>query len=177
MGIKKAPNGYQHPRKKAKRAIPSPVPDHRDQTVRVATKKNTPPRFQNQLKSTHDKGSDQQSSILIRLVAIPPAEGQIKIYDKMIAAGMAPKAAVLGLLKNGFKAFENVLLSDQSAAPEFEYDGLDKKAIETHRSVSPEFLLAAQNKFDPFGVLSRRALGMRIGQAIILSTASGEDHN
>ncbi len=178
MGFKKAPNGYRHPRKKAKRAIPSPIPDHRGQTVREATKeKKAQPRFQGQLKSSRDGGSDQQSSILIRLVAVPPAEGQIKIYDQMIAAGLAPKIAVLGLLKNGFKAFENVLLSDRSIVPEFEYDSSDEKAIETHRSVSPELLLAAQTKFDPFGVLSRRALGMRIGQAILLSAASGEDHN
>lgn len=105
-------------------------------------------------------------SELIRLVVYPPVKGQIEIYDRMIEAGFVPKRALLGLLKKGFQEFEVDLLARNIVSPANELQ-TDGKPVDTTRNVSPQFINYANALFDPFDVLSDRALGRCIAETIL----------
>lgn len=158
MGIKQPPD-YVYP-KKRKRQAAEPEP----QTVTPAE----PARLPNKKKKGKRSGTQIQSgqSVQLRLVIPSPAAGQLQLHDEMIAAGYTSKQALLGLLKKGFDRFEADLLADKVAAPTdpLETNG---KPVDTTRNVSLHFFEKAKALFDPFDVLSDRAFGQRIGDAII----------
>jgi len=166
MAFKNAPVGYQHPRKKGKGNTAASKPSDGDSVETVAVKERESSAAMVSKPDQQEVATTLPKSVLIRLVAMPPARGQIAKYDRMIDSGMIPKDAVLGLLKNGFPQFEETILSGSYQDKAVEYDR-SETAVETHRSVSLELYEAAKTRFDPFDICSKRALGLKIGTAII----------
>ena len=167
MGIKQPTGRYIHPSKRKRAsdvfATPASAPMAED---RIPIKK----------KREEDAPKADQTdevSVLVRLVIYPPAPGQLLIYDQMIDAGYSSKQALLGLLKKGFSQFEADLLNGRVNAPGDQLT-TSGKPVDTTRNVSAAFIEKAKAIFDPFDMLSNRALGQRIGETIIRSVA--KDH-
>jgi len=167
MGIKKVPFDYEHPNKKKR--------EKTDPAQRAAAPEESvvvPKKEKRQAKPTQTDAAKVANSgefsetEMIRLVAYPPAAGQIKLYDIMITGGLTPKQAILGILKRYFGQFEGLVFSGKVSIAKTEV-GKNGEAVETNRSVSKEFLARAKEVYDPFGVLSKRALGMKIGEGIL----------
>lgn len=167
MGIKQPAGGYVHPSKRKRASdvsgTPTAAPVAEDRIPVKKKREEAAPR-------TERSG---EASVLVRLVIYPPAPGQLLIYDQMIDAGYSSKQALLGLLKKGFSQFEADLLKGRVTAPA---DPLTTsgKPVDTTRNVSAAFIEKAKAIFDPFDMLSNRALGQRIGETIIRSVA--KDH-
>ena len=163
MGIKQPP-AYVHPnkRKTATPEPPGPTPHQAAKTKRPKREKERTEPVKHR-RATVDSA---EKTIQLRLVIYPPTSGQIPLYDQMIASGFAPKTALLGLLKRGFSEFERKLMTDTIRAP---LDNLkvSGQPVDTTRNVSPQFVEAAKHLFDPFGILSDRALGRKIAETII----------
>lgn len=161
MGIKQPPN-YVHPNKKKE----GKLPDRRKTDLSTQQANALPTRKGNGKKSTIASNEQSAETQVIRLVARPPLPGQVKLYDNMLAGGLSSKQALLGLLKRGFDEFNSDLSTGKfvEGNPVLTTDG---KAVETTRSIDSEFLKRARAVFDPFGILSDRALGQKIGEAII----------
>jgi len=165
MGIKQPPE-YIYPKKRKRPAaetepqITTPV-----EPVRAPIKKKRETRS--------DTSIPSGQCVQLRLVIPSPAAGQLQLHDEMIAAGYTSKQALLGLLKKGFDRFEAELLADKIAVPAdpLETNG---KPVDTTRNVSPQFFEKAKALFDPFDVLSDRAFGQRIGDAIIRTASKGQ---
>jgi len=90
----------------------------------------------------------------------------------MIKGGLSPKQAVLGILRRSFDQFESLVFAGKVSTLKTEI-GKGGQAVETNRSVSKKFLAKAKEVYDPFGVLSKRALGMKIGEGILHQTTDG----
>ena len=163
MGIKQPP-AYVHPNKR--KATPGePVRRVTEQASKTGRPKREKERSAPVKQARATKGNAEKT-IQLRLVMYPPTSGQIPLFDQMIASGFAPKAALLGLLKRGFPVFEKKLLEGSIKALADDLDTMDTP-IDTTRNVSPQFLKAAKTLFDPFGVLSDRALGRKIAETIV----------
>ena len=166
MGIKQPP-AYLHPKKNAGSdpALKQQT-TARGQTSGNSVKKKESQRARlNELTKQALKPSEQPKE-LIRLVACPPMAGQITRYDEMVAHGLTPKQAVLGLFKQGFDAFKTDLLTGRISPIENPIVS-SGNAVETTRIVTLEFIQLAKSHFDPFDVLSNRALGQCIGEHIL----------
>lgn len=173
MGIKQPPN-YVHPNKKKKEEKPNVDLMHE----RAALKPQSVAPVKRNKVSKPSKSFQTQSSemILIRLVAKPPLPGQIKIYDDMVAGGLSSKQAILGLFKREFPKFVSDMLANK-IGKENDVAVENSYAVETTRGVDIKFIEKARSVFDPFGVLSDRALGQRIGEAIIFRSRKDEQHD
>lgn len=153
----KDPGAYVHPKKKKKADPPADHPKSIAASS-AAKKKET---------STSAKPNIAlEKTEQFRLVLYPPVEGQVPVYDAMIKAGFSPNRALLGLLKKGFDAFETDLLVGNvfATSKELKTDG---SPVDTTRNVSPQFMEKAREVFDPFGVLSGRALGRAVAEHIL----------
>ena len=166
MGIKQPTGGYVHPSKR-KRA--SDVPG--TSTAAPVAQDRIPIKKKREEDAPKADRSGE-ASVLVRLVVYPPAPGQLLIYDQMIGAGYSSKQALLGLLKKGFSQFEADLLNGRVNAPGDQLT-TSGKPVDTTRNVSAAFIEKAKAIFDPFDMLSNRALGQRIGETIIRSVAEG----
>jgi hypothetical protein len=167
MGIKKVPFNYEHPNKK-KREKSEPA----QQATAPAVSGVVPKTEKRQAKPKETDAAEVantgelRETEMIRLVAYPPLSGQIDLYDKMVKGGLSSKQAILGILKRNFGQFEDLVFSGKVSIAKTEV-GKNGEAVETNRSVSKEFLARAKEVYDPFGVLSKRALGMKIGEGIL----------
>ncbi len=167
MGITKPPT-YEHPRKRKRRASKSELPN--------------PARVENSKSPVREKEDDWDSgqarklssapqastdTIRVRVVAYEPTPGQLKRYDEMIASGIASKVALLGLLRNA-----RAKISDLAKLPSMTISNLDydhgNEFVETNWSLSGDHANRLKSLFDPFGILTPRALGAKIGTAIIV---------
>jgi len=169
MGLTKPSSTYKHPRK-----------GQRPEVVPVTEAKEADPEKSKITGSAGgaDKGkkvsrpnAETSASIKdaqIRLVLYPPSAGQLSLYDEMINSGVPANKALLGLLKKGFPKFEADLLAGKISAPTVE---LEKggKPVDTTRNVSVEFFKRAKETFDPYDILSDRALGQRVAETIVRS--------
>ena len=90
----------------------------------------------------------------------------------MIDGGVSPRQAILGLLKRGFAEFEADLRSGKVSGSANSYQTEDE-VIETTRSVDETFVASCKQVFDKFDVLSNRAVGSKIGEAIFCRAAKG----
>lgn len=165
MGIKQPPD-YVYPKKRNRQAAGTePQTKAPVEPVRPPIKKKRETRS--------DTSMPSGQSVQLRLVIPSPAAGQLQLHDEMIAAGYTSKEALLGLLKKGFDRFEEDLMADKIAVPA---DPLkpNGKPVDTTRNVSTQFFEKAKALFDPFDVLSDRAFGQRIGDAIIRSARKGQ---
>lgn len=171
MGLTKPSVKYEHPRKRnaqeagtVSKTIVS-VPEEKSDTgfagAAIKKKKGDEPRAST---SSHKKHAQ------IRLVIYPPVAGQLPLYDEMISSGVAPNKALLGLLKKGFPKFEADLLAGKVTVPATEL-ATNGKPVNTTRNVSTEFMNLAKDLFDPYDILSDRALGQRVAEAIVRSIA------
>lgn len=104
--------------------------------------------------------NSEQDTKTVRLVAQPPKAGEFAIYDEMIASGLTSKKAVLAMIGKGFEKLDANALKPVS----YECEG---EAIETNRIFRVEDLSALKEEFDPFGILSKRAIGKKIGEALL----------
>ena len=109
MGIKKVPFDYEHPNKR-KRGAQAPALEPTDKPKSAIKKKKDDMR-NGSVPARKSKTAPAAQTELMRLVVYPPIKGQVETYDQMIEAGIAPKQAILGLLKRGFSGFETSLLA------------------------------------------------------------------
>lgn len=165
MGIKQPPN-YVHPNKKkeSKRS--------QNRILEKQSSRESPEHRQRPaaLKSVKVEKTTLTQTQLVRLVVRPPLPGYVVLYDNMLNGGLSSKRALLGLLKRGFPQFKSDLLTGKDTKENtVMFD--DGKVIETTRSIDSIFLEKARAAFDPFGVLTDRALGQKIGEAIVCRAA------
>lgn len=172
MGIKKVPFAYEHPNKRNPGTSGAETRNTASQATKERPNKKrgkaqTEPKPSPKLAATKNA---LPSAILLRLVVKPPKSGLFPLYDEMIASGLSPKEAILGLLKRGFSQFEIDISSNEIVASNNKYEA-HGGAIETTRTVDEAFLNSCRDIFDKFGLLSDRALGGKIGEAIFSRTA------
>ena len=111
-----------------------------------------------------------EERVQLRLIISPPVSGQLEIFDQMIKANYPSNKAVLGLLKKGFPKFEADRFAGKIKVSEDEL-ATKGKAVDTTKAVSPKFLRQVKELYDPFDVLSERALGQCVAEAILRSVA------
>lgn len=163
MGIKQPP-AYVHPNKR-KTATSEPLGQAPQQVTKTERPKREKERIE-PVKQSRATVDSAEKTIQLRLVVYAPANGQVPLYDQMIASGFEPKAALLGLLKRGFPTFEKKLLAGLIKASANDLDA-SGKPVDTTRNVSTQFMETAKTLFDPFDVLSDRALGRKIAETIV----------
>lgn len=167
MGLTKPSSTYKHPRK-----------GQRPEVVPVTKAKEADPE---KSKITGSAGgadkkkkvcranaaiSIDKKDVQIRLILYPPVSGQLPLYDEMIKSGLSANKVLLGLLKKGFLKFETDLLAGKFSTPTIKFE-TDGKPVDTTRNVSSEFLNLAKELFDPYDILSDRALGQRVAEAVV----------
>lgn len=158
MGIKQPP-AYTYPKKRKRQAQQPEQPT-------AAPVETARPPIKKKGERTSATKVTNDGAVQLRLVIPSPAPGQLKLHDELSTAGYTSKQALLGLLKKGFDRFEADLLSGAVAVPTAPLE-TKGKPVDTTRTVSPEFIAKAKALFDPFDVLSDRAFGQRVGDAII----------
>lgn len=160
MGIK-TPPAYVHP-SKAKRqnaGLKGSTPEAVESAERAKKEKGAESSIASVPGKT--KQPSKPSAHTIRLVAHLPKSGVFPIYDKMIASDLSPKKTVLALIGRGFEALDASNLKPAS----YEFGG---ETVETNRTFRSEDFSLLSEKFDPFGILSKRALGVKIGEALMV---------
>lgn len=154
MGIKKPNVAYEHPNKTKS-------------TDKSSTPKNSKPPAILAKELPAPKTSE---TIHVRIIAHYPTEGACEVFDQMCEANIAPKTAMLALLKKGIPEFEERCANNEIDKIDI-LSQLKPEFIETTRALSKSTFETAKNHFDPFDVLSLRALGVKIGDAIFASVA------
>jgi len=156
LGIKKPNIAYQHPNK-AKNST---------------TASNDRPISGKQKSSLVSLSSERSDTMNVRIIAHYPVKGSIRPFDLMIDAKIDPKTAILSLLKKGIPVFENIcaVQAIDDINLDFEHGS---EYVETTRAMSAIAFAEARQHYDPFEVLSKRALGAIMGKAI-LATAMQE---
>lgn len=179
MGLTKPSSTYEHPRKSKGREV-NPTSEV---MAPVSTKKNnTSSAGEAEKKKKVRRGnaatSIDKKDVQIRLILYPPVSGQLPLYDEMIKSGLSANKVLLGLLKKGFLKFETDLLAGKFSTPTIKLE-TDGKPVDTTRNVSSEFLNLAKELFDPYDILSDRALGQRVAEAVVQTVGkarrNGED--
>lgn len=171
MGILKPPKKYVHPRKhrygteKTDATALPPISEKVSSDKIVGTQEDKPTD-----KAQYQK-NDNPKTELFRLVIYPPVGGVVPVYDQMLEAGINPRQALLGLLKKGFTQFEADLLNGkiEITIDHWETDG---QPIDTTRNVEPDFIVNARKVYDPYGIISDRALGRIVAEAAIRSASN-----
>lgn len=156
MPIKKVPFDYVHPRKKQVETNSEklPVPD---QAARVQIKTTSIP---------HTLAVLADETVSVRLLASFPKSGVSAEFDEMIGDNISHKIATLALLKKGLSMLEadsssiSLLAEDANYPIEIDY-------AETIRSIKRSTYEWAKNQYDPHDILSARALGAKLGTAIL----------
>lgn len=170
MGITK-PGAYVHPRKRHKVATEIATAEPSGETAKGSTDKADRANKKKKgmgVSRTNVSSADTIERVQLRLIISPPVSGQLKIFDKMIQAKYPTNKALLGLLKKGFPKFKADLLAGKIKVSQDELK-TDGKAIDTSKAVSVELLCKVKELYDPFDVLSERALGQRVAEAILRS--------
>lgn len=108
-------------------------------------------------------------TVLIRLVARVPEQGQIAFYDSMIVDGLSPKEAILGIWKREFGNLDTTI-ADYDFKTSCQLGFEKRKAIETTRKITPDALRTIQSKIDPYNILTDRALGQKLGEALLIQS-------
>ena len=103
--------------------------------------------------------ANAKDTVVARLVAYPPKSGEFAYYDEMIKSGVPEKQAVLALISRGLRDLKAKNLEVRL----YQHEGV---AVETNRKIAAEDMDDLTTIFDPFGILSKRALGQKIGEAL-----------
>lgn len=174
MGFKQPPS-YEHPskRKRGLRAQKRTSEDvaRTDRPLEgkaskcaVSVKPTKSPR-----NAASGKSEAQAETVLLRLAAHPPSKGQFKLYDDMRKSGLSDKDAILALLRKGTSKLRDIAELSMSALDAMSYDA-DALVIETNRKIPSELLEKLKQNIDPYDALTKRALALKLGQAILVLT-------
>ena len=172
MGITK-PSAYVHPKKRKPPTHEIASAELSDERAKASTgKAGGANKKKKGMGVSRDNGCAAYAveRVQLRLIISPPVSGQLEIFDEMIKANYPKNKAVLGLLKKGFPKFETDLFAGKIKVSQ---DGLatEGKAVDTTKAISADFLCKVKELYDPFDVLSERALGQRVAEAILRSCA------
>jgi len=156
MPIKKVPFDYVHPRKKQIESN-SEKPSVPDQAVRVQLKTTSTPPTLTVL---------PDETVSVRLLASIPKSGVSAEFDEMVGDNISHKTATLALLKKGLSMLEadgnkNSLLVVDAKYP------IENDYVETIRAIRRSTYEWVKNQYDPHDILSARALGAKLGTAIL----------
>lgn len=164
MGIKRPP-GYIHPKKRNQSSRSQPLANELVATPRAPKKKEEA--------KPATRSSPDHNKVLLRLAAFPPASGEVRLFDEMIASGLTDKEAILGLFRRGTRKLSVIaeMQTPQNKGLIYERRG---EATETNRSISEELFQQLRSNIDPFEAMTSRALGLKIGELIIALVA--QDH-
>lgn len=168
MGIKKVPFAYEHPKK---RTPGSSLP------ARQPIVSSDRPEHRHKEKKEEIDGSAaniEPTKTTIRLVARIPLKGALPLFDQMCASGLSERKAVLGLFKLGFPKLGQDLTNSKSSV-EANYASHDT-TVETTKTVPGTTMADLRQAIDPFGVMSDRAIGQRLGEAILWAAGQEEPH-
>ncbi len=154
MGIKKPDVAYEHPNKA------------RNTDKSNSSKNSIPPA----ILATEIGAAKSPETMHVRIIAHYPIAGAYEVFDRMCSANIDPKNAMLALLKKGIPVFEERCANNEIDKIDI-LSQLKPEFIETTRALSKSTFETAKNHFDPFDVLSLRALGVKIGDAIFASVA------
>ena len=160
MGIKQPP-AYEHPNKRNRRSGSG-----KPQTIAPVERAKNPVKE----KRGNEKPSDQSvdsGKVVLRMAAHPPALGEFDLFDQMVTSGITPREAVLALLRRGTKKLDDIANMPATSLKKLTY-ARDGEAIETNRSISAQCLQTLKTNIDPFGVLTTRAFGIKIGEAVLM---------
>ncbi len=156
MVIKKVPFGYVHPRKKQSENSSEklPIPD-RAERMQLKTASILP---------TFAALPDE--TVSVRLLASFPKSGVSAEFDEMIRDNISHKVATLALLKRGLSMLgaeggTNSILAKNANYP------IEDDYAETIRSIRRSTYDWAKSQYDPHDILSARALGAKLGTAIL----------
>ncbi|MCI4643446.1 MAG: hypothetical protein MRY64_01550 [Hyphomonadaceae bacterium] len=171
MGIK-TPPGYKHPLKHKQRgpevqslaAAKTAKP-----RIPIGEKEGSGSRRQGQNPTQVLKHTDEK--VRVRVVAYEPKPGQFERYDAMRRSGISDKDALLGFLRSA-RGKIGVLVD--CSAKDIDTLTLDQGPafVETNWSLSRSGLAQIKSLLDPFGILTPRALGAKIGAAVIVLNES-----
>jgi len=166
MGIK-LPPAYEHPNKRKRRDVApnSPTPELlKNKEIPKKNEKKEP--LKRRSSEALNAKTDDNEKVILRLVAYPPANGEFDLFDRMIASGITHRQAILALLRRGTDRLCEVpeTWGKSSGKASFERQG---NPIETNRSVSANLHQQLKTTIDPFGVLTERAFGKIVGEAIL----------
>lgn len=169
MGLIK-PDKYVHPNKRkrheASENTQSKIPVIKTKVAIKKKKVEDPVDRSNQRLPNSAVASE---TVLIRLVSRVPQRGQITLFDDMTASGLSAKEAILGIWKRKFENLDAVI-ADQDFKGTTQIEFEKQKAIETNRKVTPDVRLSIQSKIDPFNILTDRALGQKLGEALLIQS-------
>ncbi|MFK5980838.1 MAG: hypothetical protein QM488_18340 [Rhizobiaceae bacterium] len=156
MPIKKVPFDYVHPKKKLSddSSEKSPVPT-RSEHVQQVTISILPARV-----------VQPDETISVRLLASFPSPGVSAEFDEMIGDNISPKIATLALLKKGSSLLETEGGIKAISGEDVHYLNEGDYA-ETVRSIRRSTYDWAKSQYDPHDILSARALGAKLGNAIL----------
>lgn len=163
MEFKKPPSSYVHPRKKSKLSVETLKPELSANDV--GKKSTAIPKSTKSIKQRSSM-SREQDFIMLRLLAPIPKMGECNTFDKLIDSGLSSKDAALGLLKKGFDDFEQKISSGTYMISPNVFT-ISKDIVETNRRSPLAFYNSAIEFFDPYELLTKRALGLKIGTAIL----------
>lgn len=168
MGINKPP-AYVHPNKRKRAAQPEEAitVGERPEDRQIAVKAKKP-------RAAIEKISSQQltagkKTVLLRLAAHPPSEGEFEFYDQLRASGLSSKDATLALLRQGNEKLAKVANLSTSKFEVLSYKH-EEGVVVTSRKVSDQLLADLKAGLDPHGVLTTRALAIKIGEAVLALT-------
>ena len=167
MGIKTPPS-YQHPSKRKRldqrqepqtstRIERAPKPNKRKKGDALTRPAVTP--------TTSAELSVE--TVRVRVVAYDPLPGEINRFDDMINADIPVKGALLGLLRKSKDQIDSLVkLSPRDIeALTFEHGRI---FVETNWALPAEKAEKLKRIFDPFGILTPRSMGAKIGAAVIV---------
>lgn len=103
----------------------------------------------------------------LRVVAYEPRPGELKRFDEMIGGGITNKDALLGLLRNARHKIDDLAKRSSKQVDDLTYDH-GSEYVETNWSLSERVVGQLKSVFDPFDILTPRALGAKIGAAVIV---------
>jgi len=154
MGITKVPFEYIHPKRK-KEAGDAGALSKEDSSKKLSNKSDA-----------RAAPANADETVSVRLIAYFPCPGVSDDFDAMIEGGVSHKLATLAFLKRSTAFFEaqistNDLIIEAPSYPcETEY-------VETIRMIRRSTFEWAKKQYDPHTILSARALGTRLGTAIL----------
>lgn len=167
MGIKTPPE-YQHPSKRKRQGSGSEPPATAQTEAPVTPlRKNEGDGRGRKVSSQKETLSQSDSTLIVRVVAYVPNPGELTKYDEMIRGGVASKDALLGLLRNARHKIDDLVKRSSKQVDSLTYES-STGFVETNWSLSSDIAAQLKSLFDPFGILTPRALGAKIGAAIIV---------
>lgn len=171
------PKPYVHPNKRkrqdAEACTQTPTSDDSEEKAIKRNEEDCPKaRPIGNLKAAVTQVVSKEEKVTIRLQVRLPQKGQLPLYDEMIASKLSHKQVVLGMLTKGLRSIANdatLLNQIKTYEPQLEF-------IETRRTIKAQLVTDMKGKFDQYDILSERALGQKIGEAL-LTLADLENRN